>query len=244
MFCTATADKKAARTKANHNRTQKPESEGRIGRLHRTLGNQSVLRMIGAPPAAHKDAPDGGPGTGTGTTTAAGGGAAGGKTVDVYGINLPGATRTVYDDVATANTIWGKCGVTIKVVGGESWNTDVLDQLAPQNSLNEYSSMSSPTAEETAMLAHQPPVDAIAVYNVPAMSNNSRGENFRPSKNPSVPKAVVVSDSAVADTFAHELGHILLDVSEHHSDPDNLMAAGSIRNVGVDKLDATQCAKL
>jgi hypothetical protein len=245
----------------------------RIGGLHGSVGNQSVLRMLnssadgaadrdcgrggrGLPASwngqlnrtdgAQKDDPGGnGPATGGTTPAGSGGGAsAGGKTVDVYGINLPGANRTVYDDVSKANAAWGTCGVTINVVGGESWNTDVLDQQAPTGSLNEYSSMTSPTAEETAMLANKPPVDAIAVYNVPAMSNNSRGENFRPSKNPSVPKAVVVSDSAVADTFAHELGHILLDDSSHHTDPDNLMASGSIRNVGVDKLDASQCAKV
>jgi hypothetical protein len=83
----------------------------------------------------------------------------------------------------------------------------------------------------------------IHAYFVPDMSAGSRGEAFMPSTTPNGVRALVISNSAAVDTFAHELGHVLLDDGSHHGDPDNLMASGSIRNVGVDKLDATQCSK-
>jgi hypothetical protein len=122
--------------------------------------------------------------------------------------------------------------------------TDVLDRLPPTGVLNEYSSPASPTAEETEMLSHRPGgASAIHVYYVPSMSAGSRGEAFN-SFSPGLPSAVVVSDSAASDTLAHELGHVILDDASHHADPDNLMATGAIRHVGVDKLDATQCGKV
>lgn len=166
------------------------------------------------------------------------------KTFDVYGVNLPGSTRSIFDDLAKANSVLAQCCAKINVVGGESWVTNLLDIQAPTSTLNEFTTMASPTLEETTMLSHLPGGAAIHAYYVPAMSAGSRGENFRPTVNPAVPRAVVVSDSAAVDTFVHELGHILLNVSAHSGDPDNLMADGTSRNVGVDKLDATQCASL
>ena len=79
-------------------------------------------------------------------------------------------------------------------------------------------------------------------YYVPAMSARSRGESFWTSGFPTVPNAVVVSDSAAVDTFTHELGHVLLDDGGHHSDTNNLMAPGSHRKVGVDELEQPQCS--
>lgn len=166
------------------------------------------------------------------------------RTVSVYSVALPGSSRSPDPDVARANAVWNQCGVAVSSAGGESWTTNVLDQLAPAGVLNEFSSPSSPTAEETTMLAHQPGGSAIHVYHVPSMSAGSRGEAFIPSITPALPAAVVVSDSAASDTLAHELGHILLNDGGHHADADNLMASGSIRNVGVDKLDTAQCGRV
>src|SRR5690606_9595063 len=110
---------------------------------------------------------------------------------------------------------------------------------APKGVLNEYSDPKSPTTEETDLLGYQPGgASVIHAYYVPSMSAGSRGEAFLPSITPSLPAALVISDSAASDTLAHELGHILLDQAGHHADPDNLMASGRIRNVGVDKLEA------
>lgn len=167
------------------------------------------------------------------------------RTVNIFAISLPGSSRSALTDITRANTIWGQCQVAVSLAGGMSWVTDILDQDAPTGVLNEYSSPGSPTAEETAMLAYQPGgASAVHAYFVPGLSAGSRGEAFWPAAFPKLPGAVVISDSAAADTFAHELGHVLMDDGGHHADPDNLMASGSIRNVGVDKLDATDCARV
>jgi hypothetical protein len=166
-----------------------------------------------------------------------------GKAFDVYPISLPGSSRDAATDVARANAIWAQCSVSITMTGGESWSTDVMDLLDPKGVLNEYSTPTSPTIEETTMLAYHPGGSAIHAYFVPSMSAGSRGESFGPSWTPSY-TAVVISDSAASDTFAHELGHVLLDDMSHDPDPDNLMASGSIRNVGVDKLTPAQCARV
>jgi hypothetical protein len=166
------------------------------------------------------------------------------KTISIYVVTLPGSTRSASTDVAKANTIWAQCSVKFDVAGTEKWTTGVLDKLDPKGVLNEFSSPKSPTVEETEMIAHQPGGKVIHVYYVPGMSAGSRGEAFRPSANPAFPKAVAISDSAASDTLAHELGHVLMDDGSHSSDPDNLMASGAIRNVGVDKLTSAQCAKV
>ena len=165
------------------------------------------------------------------------------RTIDVYPISLPGSTRDAATDIARANAIWAQCSVSVAIKGGESWRTDVMDLLDPKGVLNEYSNPSSPTIEETTMLAHHPGGSALHAYFVPSMSAGSRGESFWPSMTPSYP-AVVISDAAASDSFAHELGHVLLDDGGHDSDPDNLMASGGIRNVGVDQLTPVQCAKI
>jgi RHS repeat-associated protein len=55
--------------------------------------------------------------------------------------------------------------------------------------------------------------------------------------------AVLVANSAVPDTFTHELGHVLLGTGAHSQDPNNLMADGSSRN-GNDALTEEQCDKI
>ena len=167
------------------------------------------------------------------------------KTLSLFTVSLPGSSRAPGPDVTKANTVWSQCSVAVTSAGSEKWATNVLDQMDPKGVLNEYSSPASPTAEETAMLAHKPGGGSVIhVYFVPAMSAGSRGEAFAPSFSPGSPQAVVVSDSAAVDTLAHELGHVAMGDPSHHTDPDNLMASGAIRNVGVDKLDATQCGKV
>jgi hypothetical protein len=92
------------------------------------------------------------------------------------------------------------------------------------------------------MLGLRPgPAGALHAYYVPRMSAGSRGEAFTPTDNKT--SAVVISDSAASDSLAHEIGHVLLDSGVHTTDPDELMASGTIRNVGVDKITAAQCAK-
>jgi hypothetical protein len=224
---------------------QRPRAEGSL-HFSRIPTQKSQNPAISA--TGHKNGADD---AGAGSTTAqtptptSGGASGGGKSVDIYVVLLPGATRDGFADVASANTIWSQCSLKVNLAGGESWATSVMDTLPPTGVLNEYPAPTSPTSEELSLLDHHPGGKGmIHAYFVPALSAGSRGESFWASVTPNGVRAVIVSDSAASDTFAHELGHVLLNDGNHHSDPDNLMAPGSSRNVGVDKLDATQCSKV
>jgi hypothetical protein len=168
-----------------------------------------------------------------------------GKTIDVFGIELPGATRSLADDVKAANGILCQCGIEINNTGGQSWQTDLMDKENPKGALNEFSGPGNPTSEETEMLNYTPGGSAIHVYYVPSLSNGSRGESFSKKSFPTVKNnAVVISNSAAVDTFAHELTHVLTNEGAHSADPKNLMASGKARNVGVDELTQGQCDKM
>jgi len=168
------------------------------------------------------------------------------KTVSLYAINLPGARRSLGDDLQNGNDVLCQCGIELAEAGGESWVTSVMDRTPPASVLNEYTVSGTPTTEESELLAHQPGgTGAIHVYYVPSLSNGSRGESFAASQFPAVTNhGVVISDAAAIDTFAHELGHVLLDDAGHHGNADNLMAAGGSRKLGVDELEQTQCNRM
>lgn len=163
------------------------------------------------------------------------------RTIDVFVVQLPGSTRNADADITRANAIWHQCSISINMVGGESWDTAVLDRDPPTGVLNAPSGTVRPlTAEETEMTSHKPGGrDVIHAYFIPDFSGPKVAEAFWPTQHGQ--SAVIVADTARTDSFAHELGHVLRDNGDHETDPDNLMASGSIRNVGVDKLECRQC---
>lgn len=127
------------------------------------------------------------------------------------------------------------------MVGGESWATDVLDRDPPTGILNAPSGTVRPlTTEEIEMTGHKPGgAGATHAYYVPDFTGPKVAQAFWPAQHGD--QVVVIGNSARSDSFAHEIGHVLLDKGDHETDPDNLMASGSIRNVGVDKLECRQC---
>ncbi len=166
------------------------------------------------------------------------------KKIDVYSVNLPGSTRSIYDDEAKANAVLAQCCARINITGGESWDTNLMDTDAPLGVLNH--STATATTEVQDMTAHRPGGNVLHAYYVPSISIGSRGSSFYASRYggtfPSTANAIQVANSAANDTMVHELVHVLLDDGGHHADPDNLMASGGTRNVGVDNMDAAQCA--
>ncbi len=166
------------------------------------------------------------------------------RQIDIFAVNLPGSTRTIYDDESMANRVLAQCCARINIVGGESWDTTLLDTDAPHGVLNAPSGTVRPlTAEENAMLAHQPGgASVVHAYYVPSFSGPKVAEAFWPAQHSE--RAFAISNRPNADSFPHELMHVLLNNGNHYADPDNLMASGSVRNVGVDNLDATQCAAI
>lgn len=165
------------------------------------------------------------------------------KTMDVYAVSLPGASRAASADIQNANSILCQCGLELNLVGGESWQTNLMDRLPPNNVLNEYSSPGNPTDEEVEMLAHQPGGTALHLYYVPSLSAGSEAESFWTSGFPTVNNGVAVSNGARACAVAHEIGHVLLNDGGHHSNKDNLMASGSI-NTCAGELEQTQCDRM
>ncbi len=166
------------------------------------------------------------------------------RQIDLFAVNLPGSTRTIYDDQAKADAVLAQCCAKINITGGESWDTNLMDTDAPHGVLNH--STATATTEVQDMTAHRPGGNVLHAYYVPSISIGSRGSSFYASRYggafPGTANAIQVANSAAVDTMVHELVHVLLDDGGHHADPDNLMASGSTRNVGVDNMDAAQCA--
>ena len=167
------------------------------------------------------------------------------RNIDVFAVNLPGASKSIYDDEAKTNAVLAQCCARMRIVGGESWDTTLMDTDAPNGVLNESASTTVATAEVTAMTAHRPGGDVIHAYYVPSNTLGDRGGSYGyTGMHPTLPPSVSRTNIAAVDTLVHELGHVLLQDGSHHADADNLMASGRIRNVGVDHLDAAQCAKI
>lgn len=165
------------------------------------------------------------------------------KKIDVYAVNLPGSTRTIYDDLAFTNSVLCQCGIEINVTGGESWSTNLLDLDPPVGVLNAPAGTVRPlTAEENTMLSYKPGgADVIHVYYVPSFSGPKLAEAFWPSQHSD--QAVAVANTALPVVFPHELGHVLLNDGSHPSNVDNLMASGGV-NTGAGELEQTQCNRM
>ena len=158
-------------------------------------------------------------------------------------MSLPGSLRDIYADIAFTNTILCQCGIELNIIGGESWNTTVMDRMPPKNILNEYSSPGSPTDEEVEMLNYKPGGNALHIYFVPALSGDDEAESFWTSAFPTVSNGVVVENDARSCTVAHEIGHVLLNDGSHHRNPDNLMSSGKV-NTCAGELEQSQCNRM
>lgn len=165
-------------------------------------------------------------------------------TIPIYGVNLPGASGSISTDLTFANSVLCQCGIELVLQGGESWQTNLMDQQDPKGVLNEYDSVTNPTQEERALMAYRPGGSAVHVYYVPQLSAGSRGETIGSADCSTCVDTVVVANSSEPDTFAHEFVHVLLPDDGHHSNPDNLFASGKIRNVGVGDLEQGQCDRM
>lgn len=166
------------------------------------------------------------------------------RSVTVNVTRLTGAADTTAADLSTANTVFGQAGVSVSRGAEKSLSAaDSTAVLGGDGVLDEYTGPAI-TAEETKLLAHNRTPGRITAYWVPSLSNGSRGEAMIPSYHGVAESSIVISSSArAADSFAHELGHCLLDDAAHHADPDNLMASGAIRNFA-DKLTEAQVRKM
>jgi len=166
------------------------------------------------------------------------------RSVTVNVTRLAGAADTTNADLNTANTVFSQAGVSVSRGAEKTLSAaDSTAILGIDSALDEFSGPAL-TTEETKLLAHNRTPGRITAYWVPSMSAGSRGEAMIPSYHGVTDSSIVISASArAADSFAHELGHCLLDDGVHDGDPNNLMASGSIRNF-TDKLTDAQIKKI
>ncbi|MGD9157544.1 MAG: DUF4157 domain-containing protein [Desulfobacteraceae bacterium] len=164
------------------------------------------------------------------------------RRIDVFGVNLPGSTGNINNDVANANSILCQCGIELNVAGGQSVITNVLNLDPPAGTLT--ASGATPSRELSQMLQIRPGGSMIHVYYIPAITSGGLGTSVGSTRfTPSLPDSVIITNSAIPAVFPHELGHVLLDSGAHHSNRDNLMASGSV-NTGAGELEQQQCNQM
>jgi hypothetical protein len=163
------------------------------------------------------------------------------KTVTVNITNMFGGTRKGDDDIKVANTIYSAANIEIKK-GTEVTidETKTKTILGADLSLDEYTDPAKPTTEEKAMFKENQSKDAITVYFV-KKHTFSNGEAFWPSGGSGLIGCSVVN-ATVDNSFAHELGHVLLDDGTH-SVPDKTYLMYKYDDTARKKLTPDQITK-
>lgn len=179
------------------------------------------------------------------------------RTITVDSVRLHGATTSPATELATANTAYSGC--CVKFVNGATppHETEATTKswLGGNTDLSWNTSCGSVSAEEKAMFdggtkAHNLS-SRMRVFYVATMTPNTGRANSTPpycATGASAPYLdyIEINNSALPDTLAHELGHILLNSGSHTgivnpADTTNLMFAPSRTG---SNLDATQCSTI
>jgi hypothetical protein len=137
------------------------------------------------------------------------------KTVTVNITKVFGSTRSPDSDLVVANTIYAAANIEVKK--GTDVALDETKSKAIMGSdliLEEYASPSTPTTEEKALFKENQTAGAVTMYFVKAQSAGNTGEAFWPATGSGL-LGCAITNSTVDNTFAHELGHVLLDDGAH-----------------------------
>jgi hypothetical protein len=165
------------------------------------------------------------------------------KKVTVNVTNVSGSTATIGSAITYSNTnVYNQANVEIEK-GKEITLTDAQSKADIGNDLivQEYKSPDKPTPEEKALLKENQTAGVITVYFVKGLSDGSLGESFWASSGSGL-TGVIVGGTRSDNTFAHELGHVLLD-DGGHTVPDStyLMHATAVNPT---KLTPEQITKI
>jgi hypothetical protein len=218
---------------------------GAAANTQATYGNQAVLRSLDSSArAAKQETPSDAPTAPTGATPipmdAPGAGAAAKKTVTINHLKLAGSSNSIDSAITFANTkVYNQANVELKK------DKDVtLDEpkskaiVGADLILDEYTVGTKPTTEEQALLKENQAAGSVSVYYVKDFSSGkTTGEAFLPKW--AVGVGVAVGNKGIDQTFAHELGHILLDSGSHTVPDDTYLMHESVGAAKV-KLTDTQ----
>ncbi len=166
------------------------------------------------------------------------------KSVTVKRSKLHGSTYDIDSGFDYANTkVYNQVNVEVKK--GKEENLDEAKTtpiLGDDLILEEFSDPKAPTEEEKKLFKVNQATDEITAYFVKGLSAGSTGEQFRPAHGHSF-VGLVVSNDGNDPTFAHELGHILLDDGGHDVPDDTYLMFGS-KTAGKHKLTEDQKTKI
>ena len=164
------------------------------------------------------------------------------KTVTINMAVLDGANNNSSADISKSNKIFNDATCGLQVAAGSPMTLTPAQTGAILGSDKKLAEPSGATVspEENKLVSYNRSSGRITAYYVPGFVPQKRGTSLQAPRH-GVPDSLLMGPLQAIDTFTHELGHILSRDPTHNSDPDNLMASGSIRNVGVDKVTSTQC---
>ncbi|WP_298547904.1 DUF4157 domain-containing protein [uncultured Aquimarina sp.] len=153
------------------------------------------------------------------------------KTITLNVVHVKGSSGNVSSAINYANNeVYYQAN--IKVVKGKEVTLSRFISTALIGSdlvLEEFSSATSPTTEERALLPLNQKNNQITLFYVKKLSKGSLGENFRPGHGTGL-LGTVVSNSGTDNTVSHEMGHMLLDRGTHNVPDDTYLMHATASN--------------
>lgn len=149
-------------------------------------------------------------------------------------ITLPPITLNIEEQLAFANRIFACCRVSFRVVSRTVADLQTVDSLIGNNHRIEFSwdrsAMMMRVADRFSGVQGRIKVFCVRHTGTPRAYAIGYAQDQRAIDHHG--ERVYISDRALPDTLAHELGHILLNhhQGEHDGDPNNLMADGDTRD--------------
>ncbi|MFD2565657.1 eCIS core domain-containing protein [Aquimarina rubra] len=153
------------------------------------------------------------------------------KTITLNVVHVKGSSGNISSAINYANNdVYHQAN--IKVVKGKEITLSRFISIALIGSdlvLEEFSSATSPTTEERALLPLNQKKNQITLFYVKKLSKGSLGENFRPGHGTGL-LGTVVSNSGTDNTVSHEMGHMLLDRGTHNVPDDTYLMHATASN--------------
>ncbi len=173
------------------------------------------------------------------------------KTISVDMVSLRDSNRDPLADLDFANRVFLPCNVQFAMKIGRTVSPELSDKwLGGDTDLEKQSTCGRPTAEEKDTFSGATNElnlsSRIRAFYVSTISSRDRGYSLPPycatGDAAALQGMVVVSNSGMQRTLAHELGHVLLNSGVHPPDTNNLMH--ETNTATGEQLTPEQCATI